>query len=982
MKKLKFLMFVFVIGTSMTSWAQTTVTGTVSDEQNVPLPGATVLEKGTSNGTTTDFDGNFTIQVSEESAILVVSFLGYATKEFPLNGQTNMNVALQEDSSLLDEVVVVGYGTQKIKDVTGAVKRVTSEDFNKGVVNNAGQLIQGKAAGVNVTSSSGEPGSGQRIVIRGQGTIRSGSGPLFVLDGFPLGLAGTGSGESPLNFINPDDIESIDVLKDASATAIYGSRGANGVVIITTKNGKAGISKISLSTNVGVSTLARKLDVFSADEFRRQVAAIPGNELIDGGGSTDWQEELTRAAITQNYNLVLSGGTDKLNYYASLGLQDQEGIVYNSDLKRTSARINVTQKLLDSRLRIDYNLNTTLTDQSRNNNLGYSTNPTFDAYTADGEINNPLIWNNPLLHNKYVGDFSESRRILINIAPSFEIADGLVYKLNYGYENKSSDRDEQTIANTERNDLGFLRQTFGKYENNLIENYLTYTFDVGEHNLSILGGHSYQKTFFRESKWSIDEFPADTGIDPRNNPGLGGDTNITDHRPEGKTYEDELQSFFGRANWSFRDRYLLTATVRADGSSKFGGNNKYGVFSSFAGSWRIIEEDFMEGSIFSDLKLRAGWGQTGNQEIPGKITKASFSVSNSNNVSYPIDQNGAYPVGSEYTRFANPDIQWEVSTQSNVGVDFGLFNGSLTGTVDYFHKVSDNILLEVVPVDPIVPAPTYWTNVPDMTITNKGLEVALDFSKQNVEGLSYGFGANATFIDNVVEDSPFTIVTTGSASGQGLTDATINGFVSGEPIGSFYMQTFLGIGNDGLSLFADNDGDGEITEKDRTIVGSALPDLTYNFYANLKYKNFDFNVNFNGVSGNEIYDHTAMGNFYKTLLSKSNNTTAAAIQYPEESIINSAAVSTRYLKDGSYLRLNNMTLGYSFDTKSMSWASNWLQEFRLSFTGQNLFVITDYDGYDPEVNTDSSTNGIQSFGIDKFAYPKARTFVFGVNVSF
>jgi iron complex outermembrane receptor protein len=982
MKKLKFLMFVFVIGTSMTSWAQTTVTGTVSDEQNVPLPGATVLEKGTSNGTTTDFDGNFTIQVSDESAILAVSFLGYATKEFPLNGQTNVSVALQEDSSLLDEVVVVGYGTQRIKDVTGAVKRVTSEDFNKGVVNNAGQLIQGKAAGVNVTSSSGEPGSGQRIVIRGQGTIRSGSGPLFVLDGFPLGLAGTGSGESPLNFINPDDIESIDILKDASATAIYGSRGANGVVIITTKNGKAGVSKISLSTNVGVSTLARKLDVFSADEFRREVAAIPGSELIDGGGSTDWQDELTRAAITQNHNLVLSGGTEKVNYYASLGLQDQEGIVYNSGLKRTSARINVTQKLLQDRLKIDYNLNTTITEQSRNNNLGYSTNPTFDAYTADGEINNPLNWNNPLLSNKYNGDFSESRRILINIAPSFEILDGLVYKLNVGYENRSSDRDQQTIANSDRNDLGFLRQSFGKYENNLIENYLTYTFDVGDHNLSILGGHSYQKTFSRSSSWSIDEFPADTGIDPRNNPGLGGDTNIVDHRPSGSTYEDELQSYFGRANWSFKDRYLFTATVRADGSSKFGGNNKYGVFSSFAGSWRIIEEDFMEGSIFSDLKLRAGWGQTGNQEIPGKITKASFRVSNSSNVSYPIDQNGAYPVGSEYTRFANPDIQWEVSTQSNVGVDFGLFDGNLTGTLDYFHKVSDNILLEVTPVDPIVPAPTYWTNVPGMTITNKGLEVALDYSKQNPDGLSYGFGVNATFIDNLVEDSPFTIVTTGSASGQGLTDATINGFVSGEAIGAFYMQTFTGIGPDGLSQFADNDGDGEITEKDRTIVGSALPDMTYNFYLNLKYRRFDLNANFNGVSGNEIYDHTAMGSFYKTLLSKSNNTTAAAIEYPEESIINSAAVSTRYLKDGSYLRLNNLTFGYSFDTKSMSWASNWLQEFRLSFTGQNLFVITDYDGYDPEVNTDSSTNGIQSFGIDKFAYPKARTFVFGLNVSF
>ncbi|SDL85775.1 SusC/RagA family TonB-linked outer membrane protein [Kriegella aquimaris] len=704
--------------------------------------------------------------------------------------------------------------------------------------------------------------------------------------------------------------------------------------------------------------------------------------MIDGGGSTDWQEELTRAAITQNYNLVLSGGTEKLNYYASLGLQDQEGIVYNSDLKRTSARINVTQKLLEDRLRIDYNLNTTITEQSRNNNLGYTTNPTFDAYTPDGEINNPLNWNNPLLSNKYNGDFSESRRILFNVSPSFEILDGLVYKLNFGYENNSSDSDQQTIANTERNDLGSLSQGFGKYRNTLIENYLTYTFDVGEHNLSILGGHSYQKTFSRSSNWSIDEFPADTDIEPRNNPGLGGDLNLTDNRPTGSTWENELQSFFGRANWSFKDRYLFTATVRADGSSKFGENNKYGVFSSFAGSWRIIEEDFMDGSIFSDLKLRAGWGQTGNQEIPNKITKESFSVSNSSSVSYPIDQNGAYPVGSEYTRFANPDIQWEVSTQSNVGLDFGLFDGSLTGTVDYFNKVSDNILLEVVPVDPIVPAPTYWTNVPDMTITNKGFEIALDYAKRNYEGFSYAIGGNATFIDNVVEDSPFTIVTTGSASGQGLTDATINGFVSGEPIGSFYMQTFTGINSDGRSQFVDSDGDGDITENDRTVVGSALPDMTYSFYTNFSYKRLDLNINFNGVSGNEIYDHTAMGSFYKTLLSKSNNTTAIAIQYPEESIINSAAVSTRYLKDGSYLRLSNLTLGYSFDTKAMAWASNWLQELRLSFTGQNLFVITDYDGYDPEVNQDSSTNGIQSFGIDKFAYPKAKTFVFGVNVSF
>jgi len=962
------------------------VTGAVTDDTGYPLPGASVSVVGTTRGVETDFDGLFTIPASVGD-VLEISFLGMETQKVTIKNSAPLTITLASDAEQLESLVIVGYGTQKIKDVTGSVKRITSKDFNKGVVNNAGQLIQGKAAGVNVTSSSGAPGSGQRIVIRGQGSIRSGSGPLFVLDGFPLGLAGTGSGGSPLNFINPNDIETIDILKDASATAIYGSRGANGVVIITTKKGKTGRSKASLSTRVGVSTLANKLPVFSADEFRKQVAAIPGNDLIDGGASTDWQEQLTRDAITTNHNLVLSGGTDKLNYFASLGLQDQQGIIYNSDLKRTSARINVTQKVLNDRLKIDFNLNTTITDQQHNNGTGYATNPTFAPYTSDGKINNPAAFDfgNPLLGLKYNSSYSESKIILINVAPSFEIIDGLVYKLNIGYENRSSNSDRQQIANTENpGNLGFLRSSYGSFENTLVENYLTYTFDVGDHNISVLGGHSYQKTFSRGQNWSIDKFATGTGIEPRYNPGLGSELDISyNNRPGGFAQENELQSFFGRANWNYKDKYLVTATLRADGSSKFGKNNKYGVFPSFAGSWRLIEEDFMaDASFFSDLKIRVGWGQTGNQEIPNKITQESFKVSTSSDVSYPIFQNGPYPVGAEFTRFANPDIQWEVSTQSNIGVDFAFFDGKLTGTVDYFNKVSDNVLLEVVAQDPISPAPTYWTNIPDMTITNKGLEIALEYNKRNYDGLSYGFGGNVTFIDNVVEDSPFSIVTTGSASGAGQTGATINGFVSGEPIGSFYMPTFLGIGADGFSEFQDQDGETGITDSDRSIVGSALPDFTFNFQANLDYKQFDFNMNFNGVSGNQIYNHTAMSNFQKAQLSKSFNTTPIASEFTNESIINAAAVSTRYLEDGSFLRLNNLTLGYSFETQEMAWSANWLQELRLTLTGQNLFVITDYSGYDPEVNQDSSVAGVQSFGIDKFAYPKAQTFVFGVNITF
>lgn len=982
----KILMLLAVICGPVLMAQSIDVTGVVSDDTGYALPGASVSVIGTTRGVETNFDGFFTIPATIGD-IIKISYLGMETQEITINNSTPLAITLASGAEQLESIVIVGYGTQKIKDVTGSVKRITSKDFNKGVVNNAGQLIQGKAAGVNVTSSSGAPGSGQRIVIRGQGSIRSGSGPLFVLDGFPLGLAGTGSGGSPLNFINPDDIETIDILKDASATAIYGARGANGVVIITTRKGKAGRTKASLSSSVGVSTLANKLPVFSADEFRRQVAAIPGNDLIDGGASTDWQEQLTRDAITTNQNLVLSGGTDKLNYFASLGVQNQQGILYNSDLERKSARINVTQKVLDDRLKIDYNLNTTITNQQQNNGTGYATNPTFAAYDSDGNINNPAAFDfgNPLLGLKYNSRYSESKRILVNIAPSFEIIKGLVYKLNIGYENSSSSSDSQQIANTENpGNLGYLRASYGSFENTLVENYLTYSFDIGNHNVSVLAGHSYQKTFSRGQNWSIDEFATGTGVEPRYNPGLGSELDISDNnRPGGFAQENELQSFFGRTNWNYNDKYLVTATVRADGSSKFGENNKYGVFPSFAGSWRLSEEDFMaNSSFFSDLKIRVGWGQTGNQEIPNKITQESFKVSTSSDVSYPIFQNGPYPVGAEFTRFANPNIQWEVSTQSNIGVDFAFFDGKLTGTVDYFNKVSDNVLLEVVAQDPISPAPTYWTNIPDMTITNKGLEIALAYSKRNYEGLSYGFGGNLTFINNVVENSPFSIVTTGAASGAGQTGATINGFVNGEPIGSFYMPTFLGIDADGFSIFQEQDGKEGITDNDRSIVGSALPNFTFNFQINADYKQFDFNANFNGVSGNQIYNHTAMSNFQKAQLSKSFNTTAVASEFTNESIINPAAVSTRYLEDGSFLRLNNLSLGYSFKTREMAWSANWLQELRLTLTGQNLFVITNYSGYDPEVNQDSSVAGVQSFGIDKFAYPKAQTFVFGMNITF
>jgi iron complex outermembrane receptor protein len=959
------------------------VTGKVVDSDNLPLPGVGVIVKNTTIGTATDVDGNFQLEIPENAQTLQISFVGLKSQEIAVAGQSNFKIVMENDAIGLEEVVAVGYATQKKKDITGAVSSVTSADFNKGVISSPELLLQGKASGVNVTSSSGAPGSGQRIIIRGQGSLRQGTGPLFVIDGFPIGLAGTGSDASPLTFINPEDIESMDVLKDASATAIYGARGANGVILITTKRGASGTSKVTISSSVGFGKIARKIPVFSPDEFRKQVVAI-GGTLIDKGADTDWQDELTRTAVTHDHNLILKGGSQKTNYYASLGYLDQQGIIIATGLKRYSGRVNITQKLLNDRLKIDYNLNATV-ETGENCNAGtmvsamIGNNPTYPAYT-NGQ---PTVFSdimNPLIDAKLYKGFSENRRIIANISPSFEITKGLIYKLNLGYQNASGNYDGQSMPSTLPFERGRLDQNFSNGTNTIIENYLTYTRDFGDHNIQAMAGYSFQETFGRYRAWSIGLF-APTGVEPRYNPGLGQELNMVDNKPSGWAQINELQSFFGRANYSYKNKMLFTATLRSDGSSKFGENKKYGTFPSFAAGWRITEEEFMKSLPFSNLKLRAGWGQTGNQEIPNKITQALFTTSVSSTTSYPLDPTGSYPAGTTYVRLANPDIQWEVSTMTNGGIDFALFKGDLSGTIDYFHKVSNNILLEVVPSDPIQPATSYWTNVKDMTITNNGLEVALEYQHKNKNAFSYTFGGNITFINNDVQNSPFTILTTGGASGAGLSTATVNGYVNGYPIGAFYMKEFDGIGTNGLTKYVDWNKDGKDSDADRHVVGTALPDKMFNFNANLSYKRFDLVMNFNGVSGNKIFDNTATANFYKARLAKSLNTTAAAIEFPTESNINPASVSTRYLKDGSFFRMNNATLAYNLDTKSIGCAK-WLEELRISLTGQNLFVITSYDGFDPEVNQDSSDRGIQSFGIDKNSYPKARAFVFGLNLTF
>lgn len=973
------------------------VSGTVKDAEGMAMPGVNVYEKGTSNGTATDANGGYRVSVSSSDAILVFSFVGAETQEVRVGDQTEISVTLAQSSEMLAELVVVGYGTQKRSDVTGAVTSVKSENFNQGIVTNPGQLLQGKVSGVNVTTASGEPGSSQNVIIRGIGSLRSGTQPLYVVDGFLLDNTSQGLDTNPLNFLNPNDIESIDVLKDASATAVYGSRASNGVVVITTKKGKSGKTQINLSGSTGWSKISNTIDVFSADAFRAHVPAEGGGTLLDFGGNTDWQKELTQVGVSKKVDLSMSGGSSDFSYYASVGYQDQEGILKNSDLKRYSGKLNINQKAINGRLNVDYNLTASHTENLRPN-IGstisdmINMNPTIPAYT-NGEPTLLTTNNlNPIKRNQLYSDLALNNRILATISPSYEIVEGLVYRLNLGVDYAATTRDQQyrpfpSVVNESNISNGSLSTLISSNTNKLVENTITYNWNRGAHKLILLGGHSYQR-FLEENRNFVYNGFANNNIEPKYQDQTS--TSVYPTTVTASAVKNELQSFFGRVNYSYNDKYLFTATFRADGSSKFGVNNKYGYFPSVALGWNINKEDFMSGSVFDILKARASWGQTGNQEIPSKITKASYSedrliTGNQSFNTYPLDPGttaiAGYPYGIVYTRLANPNLQWEVSTQTNVGVDFSVLNNCLSGSIDYFSKVSSNILLEVTPADPVVPTPLYWRNIPGMKIQNNGVELSLDYNGSAGSNFTYNIGGNITFIQNKVKDSPYSVLTTGAAQGSGQTGATINGYINNEPIGAFYMFQFEGIGSNGLNQFKDVTGDGATLDNDRSVVGSAIPKMIYAFHLNFKYQRFDLGINFNGVSGNKIYNHTAMSLFTKAQLSKSNNTTDFAIQYPNESSTNANTVSTRYLESGSFLRLNNATLGYSLPGSKIG-MPNAIQNVRLSVTGQNLFLITKYTGFDPEINTGSTISGIQTFGVDYFTYPKARTYMVSLNVTF
>jgi len=966
------------------------IKGKIIDENGVPMPGVTVLETATKNATVSNFDGEFELSVTEGKTI-EVSYLGYKTKTVGVQ-KNFMTIQLEPNTSELSEVLVVGYGKQSKKDVTGAVTQLEAANFKQGVNVSVDNLIQGKVAGVRVVNTSGEPGAGVNVTIRGVGSIRSGSTPLFVVDGMPLSNDdvsptgsnvgfGSSSAKNPLNFLNTSDIESITVLKDASAAAIYGARGSNGVVLVTTKKGSKGEGTLTFDSYMGVSKVAHKLDVLSAEEYRGAIK----DPAFDHGGNTDWQDVIYRSAVTTNNALSFAKQTESGNYYASVAQMDQEGIIRNSNFKRLSGRINAAESFLDNkRLKIKVNLTASETkddgvptsdDGGSNGQLIVHTlmaNPTRSVFDANGKYTNFNMnaHYNPAYLLSIYEDQTRTLRVLGNFEASFRIIDGLEYKLNVGVDRSSAERNTTIYPNlTDLNPKGKYVQNNLDSKNSLVEHYLTYNLLLDKHKFEVLGGFSYQKFEKSGTSFSIDGIAAQgVGIKPSINPGFAG----TQSGTTGYAQENELQSYFGRLNYTFNDKYLLTASMRADGSTRFGDNNKYGYFPSFALGWNISKESFLENvTAINNLKLRASWGQTGNQEVQNKLTKASYSLSGPDGYYLYDDLNLVN--GVSVTRTANPDLKWEVVTQANIGVDFSLWSDKLYGTVDYFSKTTTDAILNV-PSSPLKPTTTVWTNI-DGKIVNTGLEVMLGSKLVNTKDFTWNVDVNGATLRNKIEDLPVSEILTGTISGPGQSGVNANIYKSGYAAGSFYLLEHTGFDDKGGNVFKDQNGDGKIDNSDRIIIEGALPTFYYGLNSDMTYKNFSFSFSIIGQTGGYLLNNTGLNALNINNLASDRN---VATGYYESgaNATNAPILSTLFLEKSDFIRLNTARLGYNFDLRNVS----WLNGLTLYVTGSNLITITNYTGYDPLINSPKSNGGNQSIGIDYAAYPTSRTFSFGATL--
>ncbi|PGH39915.1 MAG: SusC/RagA family TonB-linked outer membrane protein [Candidatus Nephrothrix sp. EaCA] len=961
------------------------VSGKVADETGLPLPGVNVLERGTTNGTVTDAEGGFALEVQNSSSVLVFSFIGYETKEIAVGSQINFEVALRADVKKLEEVVVVGYGTVKKSDLTGAVNAIGAKDFQKGVIASPEQLMQGRVAGVQITQTSGEPGGPINVRIRGTSSVYGGNQPLFVIDGVPLAGDDTSSGvnspgvgrqstKNPLNFLNPNDIAGMDTLKDASSTAIYGSRGANGVVLISLKKGK-GKGTLEYNSSVGVSNITKKYDILSAQEF---VAAGGPNEH----SSTDWQDLLFRTGVTNQHNIAYGGGDETGDYRFSFGYFNQQGIIKESGVKRYSFGYNGSKKFIRNKLKLGSNIN--LSDNEDANvpiseNAGFrgdlmgniiKTNPTRPVYNPDGSFNQPgIIEVNPLAFLVLSKDDTKTLRAVGNINAEYQIMKALKFKTVIGFDRSLSSRKaaySKDLAILGNKDIG--RAYVGDVEafNKLWENYFTYDKEFGKVTFNGLLGYSYQRFERATKNIGAAKFrSSDLDLMINNlasaNQATWGSAAITNS----SSIADELQSFFGRVNASVANKYLLTATLRVDGSSKFGGNNKYGYFPSFAAKWKLSEESFMPKNIFPDLALRVSYGLTGNQAIPHNVydRRDRYSDWIINDIATNVSGGGLNAVA-----FNNPNLKWETTKSFNAGIDFAILKNRISGSIDFYEKHTNDLLFNIVSAQP-APTPFTWKNL-QTDIQNRGVEISLSGTAVEKTNFSWDVLFNMAYNSNLIKNLQG-LYDTGEINGQGLTGAFAQRLAEGQPLFAFFLREFSGYDDVGNSVYPNGDVQQFLSEHK-----SPLAKVTGGVTNNLRYKNFDLSLFFSGVFGNYVYNNVANAYFTKGSFSNGRNVTKDVVS-SNEGAFNTPEVSTRFLQKGDFVRLQNLSLGYNLPLENKA-----IKSLRIFLSGQNLLTFTKYTGQDPEVSTNKSINGIPSFGIDFNTYPRARTWTLGASFTF
>ena len=1014
-----FLVFCLLLGSEAV--AQQRVTGTVvgSDAEG-GLPGVTVMVKGTNSGTATEFDGSYTLTVPSSDAVLVFSYIGYRPQEVPVGSQSVIDVTLQQDVNALDEVVVIGYGTQVRREVTGSISSLDEESFSANANTNVDQMIQGKAAGVQVVQNSGEPGGGMSINIRGVGSINAGSSPLYVVDGLPINnspaisqtgneTAATRSPRNPISFLNPEDIASIDILKDASATAIYGSRGANGVIIITTKQGSAGDLRINYGTHVGINGVHNRLDLLNADQYREGI-----NSLIDlgagseaervasgAGADTDWQDVVFRErAMLYKHNLSFSWGNENTSYLATLNNTREEGLVKNTAFNRFSGRFNLNHRTE----KVSFGINTTLSYIKDNfvpngfdvNLRGGAINaaklydPTLPIRNAEGsyvttdffDIDNPLaiITGNHISGNRY--------RYLGSAFLEYFIVPALSAKVNIGAdannEDKSVYKDRTTIIG---NSLGGVASAYSATESNyLIEGTLNYRQDMGNHSIAGLVGITTQKFQRRFSAQDANNFTTDATL--ATNFGLADRATLINNSSKAT---NSLLSYLGRVNYKFLDRYLVTASYRIDGSSRFGEGNRFGFFPSVSVGWLVDQEGFFTDNIFNTLKVRASWGKTGNQEIGNNQSISTFN--SGSRTSYVL--NDQFVTSLNPSRIANPNLKWETTEQVDIGVDFGVFNDRISGSVAWYNKHTTDMLLDL----PIPTSSGFRSQLVNIgSMRNSGFEFAIN--TYNVTGTNFTWSSNlnlSTLTNEVLDLGGVPEILSGSL---GAASDNVGIIRPGDPLLSFYGYEVEGVWqqNDDLTeisntvnpgdlKFRDVNNDGTINGDDRVILGNSFPDLSWGFSNGFSYKNLSLDILITGMQGMDMINGNLLEQYYPRSGIRVNRFAEPFLnRWTPDNPTNDQpsylglsqqgqSVNSITVTDASYVKLQSVRLGYMLPTEVIG---NIFRTLEVYAMGLNLLTFSDYLGFDPALNPNGSAN----FRIDWNGYPSATTFLVGLNIGF